>query len=430
MAAAFAVTQMAVFSTTIYLHRTATHRALVLHPGLAWTFRLIVWITTGIVTKEWVAVHRKHHAFTDQEGDPHSPLLEGFWAVQLGNVFLYMREIKTTDVVERYARDIEEGWWDRHIFVHGLAGLSLGIAFLCVVLGVGWGLLAAAVHAVSYVFVLSSSINGLCHHVGYKNFDNTATNIRFIALLTGGEGLHNNHHGYPRSPKFSLRWSEIDPAWPLIKLLIALGLARPRGVGVAGRRGCASLSTAQLPGLLAAVAGGLEKASSAVLGVPSSGAVQRVRAPWPRPLTRRTPGRSDPLRAAPSAVKFPATGFGEGPRRQLRRAHLVVVVAAAAARRRQPLNPRRATTRMAPKPPSANPPRRQARQHQEPESRSPAASAGRHWSGRSSSRTSVSVRTKRRRRMMAVVGFPQIETEPAPRPRRRQCLSASRTKNL
>src|SRR5207302_354006 len=108
-----------------------------------------------------------------------------------------------------------------------LLGLGTGIVALCSVLGIGWGLLAASIHAVMYVFVLSSSINGLCHVVGYKNFDNTATNLRFIALLTGGEGLHNNHHQYPRSPKFSWKTSEIDPAWPLIKLLILLHLAKP-----------------------------------------------------------------------------------------------------------------------------------------------------------------------------------------------------------
>jgi stearoyl-CoA desaturase (delta-9 desaturase) len=221
------IIQVAVFSTTIYLHRTATHKALVMHPSLEWAFKFALWLTTGLLTKEWVAVHRKHHAFTDEEGDPHSPALEGFWKVQLGNVFYYVREVKRSDVVERYARDIKEGWWDRHLFRYGWLGLAIGTTGLCVVLGIGWGLLAAAIHAVMYVFVLSSSINGLCHHVGYKNFDNTATNIRFIALLTGGEGLHNNHHGYPRSPKFSFRRSEIDPAWPVIKLLIALGLARP-----------------------------------------------------------------------------------------------------------------------------------------------------------------------------------------------------------
>jgi len=221
------VTQVAVFSTTIYLHRTATHRALVIDPRLAWAFKFALWLTTGLSTKEWVAVHRKHHAFTDEEGDPHSPALEGFWAVQLGNVYYYMREIRRTDVVERYARDITEGWWDRHVFRHGLLGLAIGTVGLCVVLGLWWGLLAAAIHAVMYVFVLSSSINGLCHHVGYKNFDNTATNLRLLAFLTGGEGLHNNHHGYPRSPKFSFRASEFDPAWPLIKILILLGLAKP-----------------------------------------------------------------------------------------------------------------------------------------------------------------------------------------------------------
>jgi stearoyl-CoA desaturase (delta-9 desaturase) len=219
--------QVAVFSTTIFLHRTATHRALTLHPAVAWLFRLSLWLTTGIATKEWVAVHRKHHAFTDQEGDPHSPMLMGFWSVQLGNVFHYVKEAKNKDVVERYARDIQEDVWDRLFFNHGLAGLFVGITALCAVLGLGWGMLAAGVHAVMYVFVLSSSINGLCHHVGYKNFDNTATNIQTIALLTGGEGLHNNHHGYPRSPKFSFRTSEIDPAWPLIKLLISLRLAKP-----------------------------------------------------------------------------------------------------------------------------------------------------------------------------------------------------------
>jgi stearoyl-CoA desaturase (delta-9 desaturase) len=227
LVAAAVVIQIAVFSTTIYLHRAATHRALILRPGLEWVFRFVLWLTTGLATKEWVAVHRKHHAFTDQEGDPHSPKLEGFWAVQLGNVYYYMREIKTTDVVEKYAKDIHEGWWDHHVFRHGVLGLTIGTLFLCAVLGVGWGLLAAGVHAIVYVFVLSSSINGLCHHVGYKNFDNTATNIRSLALLTGGEGLHNNHHGYPRSPKFSFRASEFDPAWPIIRLLILLGLAKP-----------------------------------------------------------------------------------------------------------------------------------------------------------------------------------------------------------
>lgn len=219
--------QIAVFGTTIYLHRSATHRALTLHPAVAWIFRFSLWLTTGLSTKEWVAVHRKHHAFTDEEGDPHSPYLMGFWSVQLGNVFHYIKEARNAEIVEKYARDIKDDWWERALFRHGSLGLVIGVVGLCALIGIGPGLLAAGIHATMYVFVLSSSINGLCHAVGYKNFDNTATNLRFLALLTGGEGLHNNHHGFPRSPKFSFRASEIDPAWPIIKLLVALNLAKP-----------------------------------------------------------------------------------------------------------------------------------------------------------------------------------------------------------
>ena len=226
LAVAIVLIQVAVFGTTIYLHRTATHRALTLHPAVAWLFRLSLWLTTGLSTKEWVAVHRKHHAFTDEEGDPHSPLLMGFWSVQLGNVFLYLKEAKNAAIVERYARDITDDWSERVLFHRGWLGLTIGIVSLCAIIGIGPGLLASGIHATMYVFVLSSSINGLCHAVGYKNFDNTATNLRFLALLTGGEGLHNNHHGFPRSPKFSFRPSEIDPAWPIIKLLTMLHLAR------------------------------------------------------------------------------------------------------------------------------------------------------------------------------------------------------------
>ena len=222
-----AVTQAAVFATTIYLHRSATHRALVLHPVVELGFRFVIWITTGLAPRQWVAVHRKHHAFTDEEGDPHSPLLVGFWSVQLGNAFHYARAARNPEVVDRYAHDLEPDGWDRGLFDRGWLGLVIGIAGLCVVLGIWWGLLAALLHTIMYVFVLSPSINGLCHYAGYKNFKNTATNIRTLAFLTGGEGLHNNHHGCPRSPKFSLRSSEFDPAWPLIQLLTRLKLARP-----------------------------------------------------------------------------------------------------------------------------------------------------------------------------------------------------------
>jgi len=228
LVSAMTVTQIAVFSTTIYLHRTATHKSLELHPMVAWFFRLTLWITTGISAKEWVAVHRKHHAFTDEEGDPHSPKLKGFWSVQLGNVFHYIKEARSEGVVERYARDVRDDVWDRLFFNYGLFGVSFGTVVLCLGMGLWQGLVVAGIHAVMYVFVLSSSVNGLCHHVGYRNFDNTATNIKIIALLTAGEGLHNNHHAYQSSPKFSWKPGEIDPAWPVIKLLTTLRLAHVR----------------------------------------------------------------------------------------------------------------------------------------------------------------------------------------------------------
>jgi stearoyl-CoA desaturase (delta-9 desaturase) len=227
LAASAIVTQIAVFTTTIYLHRSATHRSITLHPVVSWLCRFMLWTTTGIIPREWVAVHRKHHAFADQEGDPHSPHLEGFWRVQFGNVFYYAKEARQPAIVEKYAKDLRPDLWDRVLFDHGLIGLGLGIIFLCAVLGIWWGLLASVLHAVTYVFVLSPSINGLCHYFGYKNFDNTATNLRVVALLTGGEGLHNNHHGFPRSPKFSFGRRELDPAWPVIWLLTRLRLAKP-----------------------------------------------------------------------------------------------------------------------------------------------------------------------------------------------------------
>ena len=226
LAVSIVAIQIMVFCTTIYLHRSATHRALTLHPLVEWVFRFFTWMTTGIVPRGWVAVHRKHHAHTDEEGDPHSPKIVGFWKVQLGNVFYYIKESRNKEIVATYAKDmLTSDRWDRALFNSGTLGLVVGTVAACSLLG-WWGLFTVAFAGFMYVFVLSSSINGLCHRFGYKNFDNTAGNFRSIALITGGEGLHNNHHGSPRSAKFSVRASEIDPAWPIIRVLEFLGLAR------------------------------------------------------------------------------------------------------------------------------------------------------------------------------------------------------------
>jgi len=223
--ATLAVTQAAVIATSVYLHRGLAHRALKLHPLADWVFRCILWISTGQNRREWVAVHRKHHAFTDKEGDPHSPRLHGFWKIQFGNVYYYLREARNPETIARWAKDIKDDVWDRLLFNWGTVGGIIGVAIAMLLFGPLWGFLVALTHFVLYVFVLAPSINGLGHWWGRKNFlTNSATNIRLLAWLTGGESLHNNHHAHPSSPKFSMGPFEFDPSWVAIKLLLALRL--------------------------------------------------------------------------------------------------------------------------------------------------------------------------------------------------------------
>ena len=218
------LTQSAAIATSVYLHRALAHRSLAVHPAADLLLRTVLWLTTGQDRREWVAVHRKHHAFTDREGDPHSPRLQGFWYVQFLNVYYYMREARNRRTVERFASDIPRDRLDRWLFSWGWLGLGLGTALLCLVLGLGPGLVAASAHAIVYVFVLAPLINGLGHWRGAQNFDNTAYNSRVLAWVTGGESLHNNHHAHPRSPKFGVRRIEFDPSWLVIRALSAVGL--------------------------------------------------------------------------------------------------------------------------------------------------------------------------------------------------------------
>ena len=221
---ALALTQIAALATSVYLHRTLAHRALAVHPLADTLFRAVLWLTTGQDRRQWVAVHRKHHAFTDCDGDPHSPRLLGFWRVQLLNVYYYAREARNPDTLATFAPDIKSDRLDRAFFSRGWLGLLLGVAGLCLLLGLWAGVLAAGLHAVLYVFVLAPLINGLGHWRGSQNFANTAYNSRLMAWVTGGESLHNNHHAHARSPKFSMRRWEFDPSWQVIRLLVAARL--------------------------------------------------------------------------------------------------------------------------------------------------------------------------------------------------------------
>ena len=213
--AGLAVCQLALFLTTVYLHRALSHKALRLRPGLAVACRTLLWITTGIKARQWVAVHRKHHAHTDVDGDPHSPVLRGYAAVQFGNVGMYRTVANDPSVVAQYARDLPPDRWDRAVFDHSLVGLSIGIGFLCLTLGWQFGLLAAAVHTVSYLF-LNGAINAVGHRFGRRPYSGYATNSQWLAWMTAGEGLHNNHHAAPTSAKLALDRHQFDPAWPAI----------------------------------------------------------------------------------------------------------------------------------------------------------------------------------------------------------------------
>lgn len=230
-----AVSQLATFATTVFLHRALAHRALTPRPWLRAAFRVVIWMTTGIVPRQWVAVHRIHHAHTDVEGDPHSPVLLGWVRVQLTNVGLYRRVATDPEAVARHARDLAPDRWDRALFDRSTLGLGLGIALIVVAFGPLVGLVAAAVHAVSYL-QLNAAVNAIGHHFGARPYDNTATNLRWLALITQGEGLHNNHHEAPTSARLSFRRGEIDPAWPAIALFRRLGWASVRHEGPPVRR--------------------------------------------------------------------------------------------------------------------------------------------------------------------------------------------------
>ena len=221
------VSVLANVCTTVYLHRCLSHRALTLNPVVDQVFRFLVWITTGIRPRQWVAVHRKHHAFTDVEGDPHSPVLLGWRTVQMKNVALYRAEAKNPETIARYAKDLPQGRADRWFYDHALVGLAIGTGVLVLLFGWRLGLLAAFAHMNLYL-AGSAAVNAIGHHFGRRPYDNGAGNLQWLAFMTAGEGLHNNHHAAPTSARLSHRWYEIDPGWWLVELLLVTRLATVR----------------------------------------------------------------------------------------------------------------------------------------------------------------------------------------------------------
>jgi stearoyl-CoA desaturase (delta-9 desaturase) len=229
---ALALTHITIASVTIYLHRHQAHRGLDLHPAVGHFFRFWLWLTTGMVTKEWVAVHRKHHARCETEDDPHSPQIAGINRVLWGGAWLYRREAVKRETVDKFGHGTPNDWIERNLYsrYNGL-GIVLMLAINLVLFGLA-GAIIWAVQMVWIPFWAAGVINGIGHYWGYRNFEpaDASRNISPVGVLIGGEELHNNHHAFPSSAKFSLKPWEFDIGWQYIRALSALGLARVKRV--------------------------------------------------------------------------------------------------------------------------------------------------------------------------------------------------------
>jgi stearoyl-CoA desaturase (Delta-9 desaturase) len=228
----FGLIQLMFLGITLYLHRDQSHGGLVLHPALRHFFRFWLWFSSGTVTREWVAVHRRHHAFADQDGDPHSPVVFGLKKVVLEGYELYKNAKRDPHILDYYGRGTPDDWLERNVYSRWPAGgLFLFILAELALFGVP-AIVMIAVHIAAQPFFAGGVINGFGHRVGYRSFEmpSTATNLYPWALLVAGEELHNNHHAFPRSARFSVQPWEIDIGWLWIRLFRALGLARVRRV--------------------------------------------------------------------------------------------------------------------------------------------------------------------------------------------------------
>ena len=224
---ALGLTHITIAGVTIYLHRHQAHRAIDLHPAVAHFFRFWLWLTTGMVTREWVAVHRKHHARVEQPDDPHSPQVRGIRKVLFEGAELYQAEAHVQDTLEQYGHQTPADWLERKIYK---GSQNWGIAFMLAIDVALFGAAGLAIWAVQMAwipFFAAGVINGIGHYWGYRNFESpdASTNIVPFGLLIGGEELHNNHHAFASSARFSSKWYELDLGWGYIRLLNWLGLA-------------------------------------------------------------------------------------------------------------------------------------------------------------------------------------------------------------
>lgn len=226
------VTHITIAGVTIYLHRCQAHRALELHPIPSHFFRFWIWLTSGMVTKEWAAVHRKHHAKCETEEDPHSPVTRGIKKVLLEGSELYRIESKNGETLRKYGHGTPDDWIEHNLYTrHSMMGVVL-MLFINITLFGAIGLTVWAIQMLWIPITAAGIINGIGHYWGYRNYDcaDAATNIIPIGILIGGEELHNNHHTFGTSAKLSAKWYEFDIGWMYIRILEMMHLAKVKKV--------------------------------------------------------------------------------------------------------------------------------------------------------------------------------------------------------
>jgi len=226
------VTHITIVAVTIFLHRSQTHRGLDLHPIASHFFRFWLWMTTGMVTKEWVAIHRKHHAKCEREEDPHSPMVYGIERVLFSGAELYRTESNNAETLKRFGHGTPDDWLERNVYTrHSALGVSLMLIIDVALFGV-LGLTVWAIQMAWIPFWAAGVVNGLGHYIGYRNYasPDTSTNLVPIGIIIGGEELHNNHHAHGTSARFSSKWYEFDIGWMYICMMKAVGLAKVRRV--------------------------------------------------------------------------------------------------------------------------------------------------------------------------------------------------------
>lgn len=222
------VTHITIVAVTVFLHRYQAHRSLEVGPVLSHFFRFWIWVTTSIGTKEWVAVHRKHHAKCETSEDPHSPVIYGIWNILFGGVYYYKKQTRIKENLDQYGMGTPDDWLERNVYVRYKYRGVIALLPINIVLFGSAGALIWLIQMLWNPFWAAGVINGLGHWFGYRTFStkDASTNIVPIGIIIGGEELHNNHHAFPRSAKLSFRRGEFDIGWMWIKIFEFFGLVR------------------------------------------------------------------------------------------------------------------------------------------------------------------------------------------------------------